>query len=124
MPKEAESKFKEVALATLVKMSRYDRYEVFAEAVSEEEAPGYAEVVKHPMDFGKMKDKVEHGAYGEGSAAAGALFRDFLLVFDNCFLYNPEGSDVAEEAARVLTLLPEAFASACAAAIEKMNSIP
>lgn len=91
---------------------RYDRYSVFAEAVSEEEAPGYYEVVKKPMDFGTMMKKVAAGDYGDSSAAA-SLFEDFLLVFDNCSLYNPADSEVAEEAARVLGLLPEAYASAC-----------
>ena len=37
---------------------RYDRYDVFAEAVSEEEAPGYGDIVENPMDFGTMKKKI------------------------------------------------------------------
>lgn len=65
------------------------------------------------MDFGKMKLRIENEVYGSGSDAAAALYKDFLLVFDNCLLFNTEESDVTEEAARVLGLLPETFASAC-----------
>ena len=59
-----------------------------------------------------MRKKVDAGDYGDSSPAA-SLFEDFLLVFDNCNLYNPADSEVAEEAARILGLLPEAYASAC-----------
>jgi hypothetical protein len=96
-----------------------DRYRVFAGAVSDSDAPGYSEIVRNPMDFGRMKEKVEEGLYGDGSGAASALYADFLLVFDNCRLYNDEDSDVTEEAARILALVPEAYVSSCAAAHRK-----
>ena len=119
LPKGFEDKFKEIALGIIAKMGRYDRYDVFAEAVSEEEAPGYHEVVKKPMDFGTMKKKINAGDYGEGNAASAALYEDFVLVFNNCALYNPEDSEVSEEAARVLGLLPEAYATVCTAVMKK-----
>jgi Bromodomain len=96
-----------------------DRYRVFAAAVSESEAPDYGEIVTNPMDFGRMKEKVEEGLYGSGSSATAALYRDFLLVFDNCRLYNTDESEVTEEASRILALVPEAYASSCAAAQKK-----
>jgi Bromodomain len=86
---------------------------VFADAVTEEEAPGYYDVVKNPMDFAKMKDKLAKGVYGNGSEAASALYEDFVLVFDNCILFNSEDSEVTREASRILGHLPESFASAC-----------
>jgi Bromodomain len=92
---------------------RYDRYNVFSEEVTDEEAPGYSDVVKYPMDFGKMRDKIKKGEYGSGSAAAKAFYNDFKLVFDNCFLYNDEGNEVTEEASRILGFLPETFVIAC-----------
>ena len=115
LPDDIRDEFKSVALATLFKMDRHDRYSVFADSVSEEEAPGYDEVVENPMDFGTMKQKINDGTYAGTPSPAAAFYEDFLLVFDNCNLYNPEDSEVAEEAARVLGLLPEAFASSCAA---------
>jgi hypothetical protein len=113
------SKFADVAKATMAKMNKHDRYSVFAEAVTDADAPGYSDVVKNPMDFGTMMKKVEDRDYGRGDAAAAGLYEDFVLVFDNCLLYNPDDSEVGEEAARILSLLPEAFAAACAAAAKK-----
>lgn len=65
-----DASFKEVAKITLINISRYDTYEIFKEPVSEEDAPGYSDVIKNPMDFGTMKSKVEKGKYGKGSNAA------------------------------------------------------
>jgi Bromodomain len=102
-------KFADVAKATLKAMGKIDKYSVFARAVTDNEAPGYSETILHPMDFGTMLQKVDSGTYGTGSTAAKAFYEDFLLVFDNCILYNEEGGEVAVEAARVLRQLPEAF---------------
>lgn len=94
---------------------------MFAAAVSDSEAPDYAEIVSNPMDFGRMKEKVEEGLYGEGSVAAAALYHDFLLVFDNCRLYNTDESEVTQEAARLLALVPEAYVTSCAAVQKKTH---
>ena len=100
-------------------MSKHDRYSVFAEAVTEDEAPGYYEVIKHPMDFSKMMEKVEKDEYGNGSKAAADLFKDFLLVFDNCNQYNDEKGEVLEEATRLFGLLPETYAIVCRSLAKK-----
>lgn len=113
--------FEEVAKLTLEQMGKHDRYDVFAEAVSDKEAPGYSDVVKKPMDFGTMKEKVDGGKYGTGSHGAEALYRDFLLVFENCRAYNPDESDIAIEASRVLGYLPEAYATACSKVVKRHN---
>lgn len=94
-------------------LCRHDRYSIFAEEVTDKEAPGYSEVVTIPMDFGKMREKVNSGAYGTGSKAADAFNKDFQQVFDNCYLYNDEGNEVTDEAVRVLGYLPETFVAAC-----------
>jgi Bromodomain len=94
-------------------LRRHDRYSIFAEEVTDKEAPGYSEVVKFPMDFGTMRAKVKNGEYGTGSEAAAALYKDFRQVFDNCYLYNDEGNEVTEEAIRVLGYLPETYVAAC-----------
>jgi len=113
--------FRNFALFVLWYFSK-DRYKVFAAAVTESDAPDYASIVSNPMDFGRMKEKVEEGLYGtKGSMAAAALYRDFLLVFDNCRLYNTDDSEVTEEAARILALLPEAYVSSCMAAQKKVK---
>ena len=114
-------KFQDVALGTLAKIGRSDRYNVFAEPVSEEEAPGYFEVVSDPMDLATMKLRVENGDYGEGSKAASKLYKDFLLMFENCAAYNDDEGEVLEEAARLLALVPETYAAQCILASKKQK---
>ena len=115
----SERKFRLIAKSTLVKMSRHDGYSVFAEDVSDSEAPGYSDVISHPMNFSKMREKVESKAYGIGSEAFKKLYEDFLLVFDNCYAYNDAEGEVIQEAARVFGLLPESFATSAAAVLKK-----
>eukprot|EP00593_Proboscia_inermis_P005084 CAMPEP_0171305662 /NCGR_PEP_ID=MMETSP0816-20121228/15527_1 /TAXON_ID=420281 /ORGANISM="Proboscia inermis, Strain CCAP1064/1" /LENGTH=520 /DNA_ID=CAMNT_0011786659 /DNA_START=155 /DNA_END=1717 /DNA_ORIENTATION=+ len=109
----------DIAKNTLNKMSRYDEYNLFASPVSDDVAPGYSTIVKFPMDFGKMKSKIDAGDYDFSSNGIQKLFSDFLLVMDNCALYNQDGSDVSVEATRITALLPEAFATTCIAASGK-----
>ena len=113
LPSPVSGKFDTIAKQTIAKMGKHDMYDIFFEAVSEEEAPGYSDIVKHPMDFGTMKAKVDDKAYGVGSSAAEALYKDFVLVFQNCALFNGDEGEVIQEASRVLSLLPETFSSAC-----------
>jgi E1A/CREB-binding protein len=56
--------------------------------------PDYFEVVKHPMDLGQVKKRLENGFYKELSS----FESDVKLVFDNCILYNGEDSDVGSVA--------------------------
>ena len=122
-PEVGDNRFTAVAKLTLAKMVKCDRFDVFTEAVTEDEAPGYYNIIKYPMDFSKMKNKIEEGIYGSGSRAAAAFYEDFLLVFENCFLYNDDEGDVVEEAARLFALLPETYALACTAIASKKNKI-
>ena len=103
---------------------RQDVHDVFKEPVTDEEAEGYSDIVKNPMDFGTMKQKIESGTYGKGTAAMVGLYNDFLLVFDNCALYNDEDGDVGVEAARLLGLLPETFVGVCVSAAAKKEKKP
>lgn len=116
LPDNLADKFDVIAKQVLVKMDKHDEYDLFAEAVTEEEAPGYQDVVANPIDFGTMLTKVEDGAYGEGSDAAAALYEDFLLCMENCAAYNDMEGEVMQEATRLFGLIPETFAAACTAA--------
>lgn len=116
-----ENSFADIAERTLDRMTKHDKYSVFAEAVTDKQAPGYSDIIKKPMDFGTMRKKVAQKKYGTGSKAAASFYEDFLLVFDNCQLYNSEESEVTEEAARMFGLLPEAYVSACNQAIKNIS---
>jgi len=116
-----EDKFKEVAKATIDKICRYDEYKLFAESVNETDAPGYYDIVTQPMDFGTMRCKLEKGKYKAGSKGIMGVYHDFLLVMDNCALYNENNEQVLNEAGRLLSLLPETFAVACVAVAGKLK---
>jgi hypothetical protein len=113
IPKE---KFKQVAKMTIRDMGRHDKYSLFADAVTEDAAPGYFDVIKKPMDFGTMMHKVEDGRYPPESKGITDIYKDFLLVMDNCALYNDDNDQILGETARLLRTLPIAFAEACAKA--------
>lgn len=52
--------------------------------------PDYLEMVTHPMDFGRISDKLSHGAYG----TAEEFRSDVKLVFSNCYAFNPTWAPV------------------------------
>ena len=102
--------------------SRLDRYSLFAEAVDENEVSDYYEVVKNPIHMEAIRTKVKNNAYGEGTEAASKFYEDFLLMFDNCALYNDDDGEVIEEAIRLFGLVPEAYAGACHSIAKKQKA--
>ena len=117
----APSKFRDVAMAIFKKVEKIDRYSVFAEPVSDSDAPDYSDIVKDPIDLATMSSKVESGVYGEGTPAALKLYSDFLLMFDNCRLYNEDDGEVTDEAARIMALVPELYGGVCATILKKQK---
>ena len=111
--------FEEVVKTIVTIMRKLDTYDLFQEAVTEKEAPGYFDVVKFPMDFGTMMKKLESGQYGHDIVK---VHDDFSLVMDNCAKYNQDNDEILSEAARILGLLPETFAKACIAINKKFNA--
>mmetsp|Transcript_25263 Transcript_25263/g.24209 ORF Transcript_25263/g.24209 Transcript_25263/m.24209 type:complete len:81 (+) Transcript_25263:104-346(+) len=71
------------------------------------------------MDFGTMKRMLEDDAYGNGSAALATFYSDFLLVMDNCVLYNDDNDEIMDEASRLFGILPEVYANACVSVVGK-----
>lgn len=113
------TKFRDVASALFKKVEKIDRYVVFAEPVSDDDAPDYSDIVKNPIDLSTMNSKLETGVYGDGSEGASKLYSDFLLMFDNCRLYNEDDGEVTEEAARIMALVPEMYAGSCVFILKK-----
>ena len=106
-------KFADVAKEMLGRLKKIDRYSVFADPVTEDEAPGYFDIVERPMDFATMRRKVNDDEYGSGSNAAANFYEDMILIFDNCLLYNDEDGEIAEEAIRIMGMVPEAYVASC-----------
>ncbi|XP_050913322.1 transcription factor GTE8 isoform X2 [Lathyrus oleraceus] len=52
--------------------------------------PDYFTIIKHPMDLGTIKSKIDAGAYSDPLEFAG----DVRLTFSNAMTYNPPGNDV------------------------------
>ncbi|KAJ2724341.1 hypothetical protein GGI07_002020 [Coemansia sp. Benny D115] len=52
--------------------------------------PTYLEVVKHPMDLGTIRKKLDRSQYRSPSQ----FVEDIKLVFSNCFLFNTAGTYV------------------------------
>lgn len=50
----------------------------------------YLEIVKHPMDLGTVKTRIENAKYDKLEDIA----QDIRLVWRNCMLYNRDGSEV------------------------------
>lgn len=75
------------------KISQKDTQKIFAYPVTEDIAPGYFNVVKHPMDLSTIKAKIHDDEYQTLQQ-----FRDDMnLMFTNCLTYNPNTSYVYQQ---------------------------
>ena len=61
-----------------------DQQAIFSSPVTDDIAPGYSKLIKQPMDFSRMKDKIDAGEY----TAVEELFDDFILMCQNAMSYN------------------------------------
>lgn len=52
--------------------------------------PDYHKVIKHPMDLGTIKKRLENNYYWCGAEC----IQDFNTMFNNCYVYNKPGEDV------------------------------
>lgn len=69
----------------------------FNEPVSQDEVPDYFEVIKEPIDFSTIKERLDGGDY----ATDAKFMRDAGLVFSNCYTYNKETHFVAKAGVRL-----------------------
>ena len=76
---------------------------IFSVPVPKESFPDYYELIKNPMDYGTMKDKLERGEY----RSAQAMQKDFILVNTNCLKFNAPDSDIVREAQRQTLMRPK-----------------
>uniref|UniRef100_T1I0S2 Bromodomain adjacent to zinc finger domain protein 1A n=1 Tax=Rhodnius prolixus TaxID=13249 RepID=T1I0S2_RHOPR len=62
----------------------------FLRPVTKSEVPDYHQIIKKPMDLATIKHKLNMLSYTKNSE----LIADTELMFDNCNVYNEEGSEV------------------------------
>uniref|UniRef100_A0A182YH52 Bromodomain adjacent to zinc finger domain protein 1A n=1 Tax=Anopheles stephensi TaxID=30069 RepID=A0A182YH52_ANOST len=80
-----------VALYTLIDdILKHPNSWPFNRPVSAKEVPDYYAVIKHPMDFARIKSKLNMGDYKINEQ----MLADVQLVFRNCDLYNTDETDV------------------------------
>ncbi|KAH0791158.1 bromodomain-containing protein 7 isoform X2 [Histomonas meleagridis] len=80
------------------KVSQKDIQKIFAQPVTEDIAPGYFSIVKHPMDLSTIKSKIHDDEY----QSLQQFKDDMYLMFNNCMTYNPPGSFVFKEGSTIL----------------------
>ncbi|KAF7247694.1 Bromodomain-containing protein 9 [Varanus komodoensis] len=68
----------------LRQLQRKDPHGFFAFPVTDAIAPGYSMIIKHPMDFGTMKEKISANEY----KSITEFKADFKLMCDNAMTYN------------------------------------
>ncbi|KAF8520485.1 hypothetical protein BU17DRAFT_46563 [Hysterangium stoloniferum] len=98
---------KQTAMANwLSELQRHNDSWPFREPVNGEDVTDYHDVIKHPMDFSAMERKLEHNLYPN----IDAFIADANLVFNNCWLYNPEDSLYAKCARKLAKFFADMIA--------------
>lgn len=83
--------FNASSLSTLIdEIIRHPHSWPFVKPVTASEVPDYFEVIKKPMDFGKIKSKLNLGDYRTNEQ----VMKEIELVFYNCDLYNVSVSEI------------------------------
>lgn len=83
-------------LTTLIDLIIQDdmsRGGLFSVPVPKDIYPEYYEIIKTPMDYGTIKEKVVSGKY----RSAQAMQKDLVLVTSNCIQFNSTDSDIVQE---------------------------
>nr|XP_004650048.1 bromodomain adjacent to zinc finger domain protein 2A isoform X1 [Jaculus jaculus]XP_045008530.1 bromodomain adjacent to zinc finger domain protein 2A isoform X1 [Jaculus jaculus]XP_045008532.1 bromodomain adjacent to zinc finger domain protein 2A isoform X1 [Jaculus jaculus]XP_045008533.1 bromodomain adjacent to zinc finger domain protein 2A isoform X1 [Jaculus jaculus] len=76
----------------LMEMESHDAAWPFLEPVNPRLVTGYRRIIKNPMDFSTMRDRLLRGGYTSSEEFAA----DALLVFDNCQTFNEDDSEVGK----------------------------
>lgn len=83
--------FNAISLSTLIdEVIKQRQAWPFTKPVSVNEVPDYLDVIKRPMDFGKIKSKLNLGDYRTNED----VMKDVEQVFYNCDLYNISDSEI------------------------------
>nr|XP_019048061.1 hypothetical protein I302_04683 [Kwoniella bestiolae CBS 10118]OCF26991.1 hypothetical protein I302_04683 [Kwoniella bestiolae CBS 10118] len=79
------------------KISAMDRQELYLNPVNRAEAPDYFEIIKEPMCWLWIDEKLEKNEYIDLSE----FKRHIMLVLDNAMLYNPKDNPYHRRAAKI-----------------------
>uniref|UniRef100_A0A8C3QY67 Bromodomain adjacent to zinc finger domain protein 2B n=1 Tax=Cyanoderma ruficeps TaxID=181631 RepID=A0A8C3QY67_9PASS len=90
--RDGDSNSKDLAICSMI-LSELETHEdawPFLLPVNLKLVPGYKKVIKKPMDFSTIRDKLSSGQYPNLEAFS----LDVRLVFDNCETFNEDDSDI------------------------------
>ncbi|XP_062972586.1 bromodomain adjacent to zinc finger domain protein 2B isoform X9 [Elgaria multicarinata webbii] len=88
--KRDESKDMAICSMLLSELETHEDAWPFLLPVNLKHVPGYRKVIKKPMDFSTIREKLSNGQYPNLEAFA----VDVRLVFDNCETFNEDDSDI------------------------------
>jgi hypothetical protein len=109
VPGRAERTALTTALQQLLQeVSKDPRAAPFLSPVSEDDAPGYHDVIKEPMDLSLMTSRIS--SYEKDPVK---LLRDFNLMCDNCQTYNVETSSLYKSSEEFRGFVKQKFMRMC-----------
>ncbi|XP_048446744.1 homeotic protein female sterile isoform X2 [Pyrus x bretschneideri] len=86
-------------------LQKKDLYNMFAKPVNPQEVKGYNDIIKEPMDFGTISEKLSGGTY----RTLEEFQHDVFLVFSNAMSYNAPSSIFNRKACDMKNLAVELF---------------
>ncbi|XP_065827770.1 bromodomain-containing protein 9-like [Oscarella lobularis] len=93
-----DKKLKADLLRYIFALQRKDVHKFFAMPVSDSFAPGYSRIIKKPMDFKKLRTKIDKSAY----SSVDDFKDDVELMCVNCTVYNGRDTIYYREAVKLL----------------------
>ncbi|KAL0701935.1 hypothetical protein Bca4012_058057 [Brassica carinata] len=97
---------KKLLLFILDRVQKKDTYGVYSDPVDSEELPDYHEIIKNPMDFTTLREKLEAGAYSTLEQFEANVF----LICTNAMEYNSADTIYHRQARAMLELAKKDFA--------------
>ncbi|OCT63509.1 hypothetical protein XELAEV_18044608mg [Xenopus laevis] len=90
--RSAKDELKDLALCSVIlsEMESHEDAWPFLLPVNLKLVPGYKKVIKKPMDFATIRDKLSNGQYPNFEA----FVLDVRLVFNNCETFNEDDSEI------------------------------
>lgn len=79
-------------------LEKRDPHQFFAWPVNDNFAPGYSTIIKRPMDFSTMKQKIDDNEY----KSLNCFISDFKVMCNNAMKYNKPGTVYHKAAKRLL----------------------
>ncbi|KAJ0702096.1 putative chromatin remodeler Bromodomain family [Helianthus annuus] len=96
---------RKILLFILDRLQKKDTHAVFSEPVDPNELPDYHDIIKHPMDFGTVRSKLDGGLYSNLEE----LESDVYLICSNAMQYNSSDTVYFRQARSIQELAKRDF---------------